>query len=197
MVSLRLVRPDDAAGARDIYAPFVTDSAVSFESAAPSVAEMRRRIESKTARYPWLVCVENDAVLGYAYAGQHRGRDAYRWSVDVSVYVAETARRGGVATGLYVALFEALRAQGYVNAYAGTALPNAASTGFHESMGFEPVGIYEQVGYKCGEWRDVKWWVKRLADRHPDPAEPVPIAEILGGQPWDDALAAGEGRIGV
>lgn len=241
MRSIRLATPGDAADIQAIYAPYVTDSAVSFEEVAPSTADVRRRIASKVDEFPWLVCVEpveteaemeakaeveagaeveaeletrveaendhqvdeersnggaaGERVVGYAYASQHRSRLAYRWSVDVSVYVVEGVRRGGVATGLYTALFDVLRAQGFVNAYAGTALPNPASVGFHDAMGFESVGTYEEVGYKHGAWRDVQWWVKRLAARDADPAEPVPVGEIRGSEAWKSALAAGEARL--
>lgn len=196
---LRLATRDDAADVQGIYAPYVTDSAVSFEQTAPNVAEMADRIDHTTEQYPWLVCVpdagddaETGRVVGYAYASQHRSRAAYRWSVDVSVYVAESVRRGGVATALYTALCEVLRAQNYVNAYAGTALPNPASTGFHAAMGFETVGTYAEVGFKNGAWRDVQWWVKRLQERPASPAEPVPVDAVVGSDAWERAVAAGE-----
>lgn len=203
MVQLRLAKAGDASRIRDIYDPYVTASAVSFEEKAPTTDEVRHRIESKTEQYPWLVCVDETRdgddgageIIGYAYASKHRGRAAYRWAVDVSVYVTTDARRGGVATGLYTALFEALRAQHYVNAYAGTALPNPASTGFHAAMGFEPIGTYEEVGYKHGEWHDVKWWVKRLGPRESNPAQPIPVVEIHDTAAWEAALSAGEERI--
>lgn len=195
MVRIRLAGPPDAEAVRDIYAPYVAETPVSFEEDLPDVEEVCRRIETTTERYPWLVCVSDDAVVGYAYAGQHRSRAAYRWSVDVSVYVAEPVRRKGVATGLYTALFEALRAQRYVNAYAATALPNPASTGFHAAMGFEPVGTYEEVGYTQDDWHDVQWWVRRLAERESDPAEPIPVTENIGSSEWADALVTGEDLI--
>lgn len=202
-MSLRLARPDDADGVRDIYAPFVAETAVSFEESVPGVDAIADRIESTVEQYPWLVCVAEDAeshddpesILGYAYAGAHRNRAAYRWSVDTSVYVAESARRQNVATGLYTALFEVLRAQNYVNAYAGTTLPNPGSVGFHTAMGFEPVGTYEAVGYKDGEWHDVQWLVRRLRNRPANPEEPLPVGEIVGTDASESALGAGEDRL--
>ncbi|WP_435177238.1 GNAT family N-acetyltransferase [Halorussus sp. AFM4] len=136
-------------------------------------------------------------IAGYAYAGRHRKRDGYRWSVDVSVYVAERHRRKGVARGLYQSLFEVLRLQGFHNAYAGIALPNEASVGLHESLGFEPVGVYESVGYKRGAWRDVGWWQLALRDRSERPAshppdEPRPLPEVLGTPAFETAVSAGE-----
>lgn len=194
MPRVRLARTDDAAAVREIYAPYVAETPVSFEEDPPDVEEVRRRITATTEWYPWLVCVDDEAVVGYAYAGQHRSRAAYRWSVDVSVYVAASARRAGVATGLYTALFDALVAQNYVNAYAGTALPNPGSTGFHAAMGFEPVGTYEAVGYKHGAWHDVQWWVRRLRERPAAPEEPIPVTDLLDTPAWESALEAGAGR---
>ena len=196
MAHLRLARPDDAPAIRRIYAPSATESAVSFEETAPTEAEVRDRIETTTERYPWLVCVD-DEVVGYAYAGRHRKRSAYRWSVDVSVYVAERARRAGVATGLYTALFDVLRTQGYVNAHAGTKLPNPGSVGLHAAVGFEPVGTYEGVGYKRGAWHDVRRWAKRLRERPDDPEEPSAVDAVRGTAAWSEALENGASRVSL
>lgn len=106
-----------------IYAPFVASTAVSFEVVPPTPDEMGGRIREMTAIRPWLVCEHNGMVLGYAYASSHRERVAYQWSVDVSVYVREEARRSGVGTALYTSLFEMLILQGFYNAYAGITLP--------------------------------------------------------------------------
>ena len=203
-VRIRLAEARDAPAIRDVYAPAVTDSAISFEETPPSEAEMRERIADTLPEHPWLVCEREPAadeangegreVAGYAYTGQHRKRAAYRWSTDVSVYVAENHRRAGVARGLYESLFALLRLQGFVNAYAGIALPNDASVALHESFGFEPVGVYESVGYKRGAWRDVGWWQKRLRDRPDDPEEPRSLADVEASESerFETALAAGE-----
>ena len=96
-------------------------------------------------------------MVGYAYAGRHRSREAYQWSVEVSVYVAENQHRRGVGRALYTSLVECLRLQGFFHAYAGITLPNPASVGLHESLGFQPVGVYKDVGYKLGQWHTVGW----------------------------------------
>ena len=101
-------------------------------------------------------------VVGYAYASEHRTRAAYRTSVDVAVYVALGAQRGGVARSLYSRLLPAAASLGYHAAFAGIALPNEASVGLHEAMGFEPVGIYREVGRKFDAWHDVGWWQRLL-----------------------------------
>jgi L-amino acid N-acyltransferase YncA len=177
MPTLRPATADDAPGIARIYAPFVSESVVSFESVAPTAEEIESRIATNTERYPWLVCALDETV-GYAYATSHRERGAYRWSVDVSVYVDPDHHRCGIARALYTALFALSREQGLFNAYAGIALPNPASTGFHESMGFEPVGTYHGVGYKRGNWHDVRWYEKTLGDRPVDPDPPVAFPNL-------------------
>ena len=154
--------PADALSIQTIYAPFVTNTIISFEETAPTVAEMRQRIESIRGHYPCLVAEERGEVIGYAYASQHRTRAAYRHSVDVTVYVAEGAQRRGVGRALYGELLQAAVTLGYHAAFAGIALPNDASVGLHEAVGFTPVGVYREVGYKFGKWHDVGWWQRLL-----------------------------------
>lgn len=166
-MQIRLATTDDAAAIAAIYAPFVTNSIISFEVDAPDTAEMAARIDHKLPRFPWLVAEMGGTVVGYAYAGPHRERAAYAWSVEVSVYVADTARRRGVARRLYETLFGLLRRQGFRTAYAGITLPNPASLGFHEAMGFTPVGVYRNVGWKQGRWHDVGWWELPLGNDGP------------------------------
>jgi L-amino acid N-acyltransferase YncA len=119
-------------------------------------------------------------------------RSAYRWSVDTSVYVDESFRQGGVGRGLYASLFAILAAQGYFNAYAGIALPNAASVGLHEAVGFRKIGVYQRVGYKFGEWRDVGWWQLELKAHEQSPAEPLVVEAVRARPGWDALLALGE-----
>ncbi len=157
-VGIRPVTLADAAQIQQIYAPFVRDTAVSFEDAVPSVDEMATRIDRTIATHPFYVAECEGEVLGYAYAGEHRSRAAYRYSVDVTAYVHPTAQRRGVGRRLYGALFEALSGAGFHRAYAGVALPNDASIGLHKAVGFELVGIYRDVGSKFGRWHDVAWW---------------------------------------
>lgn len=159
---VREATPADAPEIQAIYAPFVSDTAISFEEIVPDAAEMGRRIAAILPHYPYLVAEEAGAVIGYAYASQHRTRAAYRWSVDVTIYLAERARGRGVGRALYTPLLAAAAARGYHAAFAGIALPNAASVGLHEAMGFTPVGIYREVGYKFGRWHDVGWWQRLL-----------------------------------
>jgi phosphinothricin acetyltransferase len=161
-----------------IYAPAVNGSVISFELTAPDAAEMGRRIQETLKRWPWLVYEADGKVLGYAYACAHRARAAYDWSVEVSVYVAPDAHRRGIGRALYAELFAILKKQGYVNAYAGVALPNIPSVALHEALGFRPVGVYRRVGYKLGAWHDVAWGHLALQDPLPDPRPPVDFCAL-------------------
>lgn len=192
--TLRLASADDAAQIAAIYAPLVTDTAITFEIDAPTVDETRQRIVGTSMRLPYLVAEDAGHVLGFAYAGRHRTRAAYAWSSDVSVYVASGTRRAGIGRGLYTALLELLTVQGYANAFAGIALPNDASIGLHRAAGFEPVGVYRSVGYKLGTWWDVAWWQRRLPAAASTPPPPVALVEV-DGRRLDHALAAGASRI--
>lgn len=189
---IRLAAEDDAGAVRAIYAPFCAEgSHVSFEVEVPSEGEIRRRIGATLGRHPWLVAEEGGQILGYAYAGPHRERAAYRWSVDVSVYIGDGRRRSGVGRGLYRSLFEILRLQGFVHAYAGATLPNEGSVGLHRAMGFEEVGVYRRVGFKAGAWRDVIWWSLALREPPESPAEPLCLDEARRLDGWSEALASG------
>jgi len=188
-IGLRPAEQRDAEAIAGIYAPIVRDTAISFETEPPSAAAMAERIENTLQQRPWLVATDGDEVLGYAYASEHRQRAAYRWSVDVTAYIAGAARRRGVGRRLYGALIPILRAQGFRSAFAGIALPNDASVGLHEAVGFEALGIYRDVGFKLGAWRDVGWWSLRLADGAAQPLEPMNFRELRETSGFDDLLA--------
>ncbi len=176
---IRLAKAADAEGMLAIYAPIVRETTISFELEAPTVAEMMARIESTSARFPWLVCEADEAIAGYAYASRHRERAAYQWSVDVSVYVAAEWRGKRVGHGLYEALLAVLEDLGYYTAMAGIALPNPASVRLHELMGFRPIGIYHNVGYKLGAWRDVGWWERPLREYKDNPEPPRKMSDYM------------------
>jgi phosphinothricin acetyltransferase len=192
MLKLRDATEDDAAGVAAVYAPYCLTTPISFEVEAPSVEEIRVRIEKVLPMYPWLVCEMDGRVVGYAYASRHRERAAYRWGVDVAVYLDGGCHRRGLGRALYSALFPMLVAQGLYTAYAGVTLPNVASVGLHKAMGFEPVGVYRGAGYKSGKWHDVIWLEKMLQPFSPTPGEPIPAAKLRGSAVWLDALRQGE-----
>lgn len=193
---IRLAEPADAEQIQRIYAPFCTDSAVSFEVQPPSVEELQARITKVLARYPWLVCERAGEVLGYVYAGQHHERAAYLWSVVTTVYIRQDLRRSGIGAGLYTSLFRILRLQGFCNAVAGVTLPNPASLGLHRRLGFETVGIYRQIGYKAGSWHDVEYMQLRLSDDQP-PQPPCWLPEAVRQPWWNEALGSGLAHVRV
>jgi L-amino acid N-acyltransferase YncA len=154
------VRPailTDAAAIRAIYAPIVEHTAISFEETVPTEAEMAQRIADYSASHAFLVAERDGRVVGYAYGSTHRARAAYRFSVEVTAYVADEARGSGVGKVLYGELLPTLNAKGFHAAFAGVALPNPASIALHRSAGFEPLGVFREVGFKLGHWHDVAW----------------------------------------
>jgi L-amino acid N-acyltransferase YncA len=192
MPQLREATQDDAAAIAAVYAPYCRTTPISFEIEAPSAEEIRERIAEVLPLYPWLVCEIEGRVVGYAYAARHRERAAYRWGVDVAVYLDGACHRRGIGRALYSALLQMLVAQGYYTAYAGVTLPNEASVGLHRAMGFEPVGVYHRVGYKMGAWHDVIWLEKFLQPQQGEPSEPIPASELRGSPNWTAALRDGE-----
>ena len=179
-MNVRLADPDrDADAVAAIYRPAVESSIASFEEMAPSGVEMAARMRTILAWTPWLVAVEDDEVIGYAYAGRHREREGYRWSVDISVYVAAAHHGRGVGRALYEELLSLLRRQRFVNACAGVALPNPASVALHEAIGMRRVALYERIGWKFGAWHDVAWYGMRLTEAAGPPLEPIPLPDLL------------------
>lgn len=163
----------DAAACAAIYAPHVEGSAVSFEERAPDATELAARIERYGQSHAWLIAERGGEVIGYAYATAFNERPAYRWSASVSVYVSDGARGQGVGRALYEALFGRLRQRGFRTACAGVTLPNEASVGLHEVLGFEPTGVNREIGWKEGAWRDVGWFQLELTPA-PDGPPPEP-----------------------
>jgi L-amino acid N-acyltransferase YncA len=166
----------DAAACAAIYAPSVEHGIASFEERAPTAEQMGARIQTTSAGWPWLVAELDGAVAGYAYGSGHHTRPAYRWAADVSVYVDAAHHRRGVARALYVELLARLSDQGFYEVCAGISLPNPASVALHESLGFRPVGVYREIGFKFGRWWDVGWWQRTLRARQRGqlPREPRP-----------------------
>jgi L-amino acid N-acyltransferase YncA len=173
------VRVRDADAGRDaqacaaIYAPYVTDSVISFEDQVPSTLEMRRRI---AGAHVWLLAEIDDRPVGYAYGSTHRERSAYRWAADVAIYIDRDHHRAGLGRALYTRLFERLRDLGLWTVCAGITQPNDASNGLHLAMGFLLVGTYRRIGWKQGAWHDVSWF---QLDLHP--GEPGPPPELRPG----------------
>jgi len=162
-LAIRQALISDAEAIQAIYAPIVENTPISFEEMPPSADEMASRITATIEHgYPYLVADQDGDAVAYAYAGQHRARAAYRWSVDVTIYVAEAARGAGIGKALYEELLQQLRQAEFHAAFAGIALPNPGSVALHEAVGFTHVGTYQEVGFKFGRWHDVGWWQRIL-----------------------------------
>ena len=144
-----------------IYAPIVRETHVSFELETPSIAEIRRRIEASAV--PWLVREgSGGSIVGFASAGPFRSREAYRWTAETSVHVAESARRRGLGRALLEAILEQLGSASYRSAVGVVALPNAASEGLLSVLGFRRVGVLREAGFKLDRWWDVALWQRHL-----------------------------------
>ena len=169
MTAIRVANLADAEEIARIYRPYVCDSVISFELEPPSAEVVAERMATEGGAYPWFVAAGPEGLLGYAYGGRHRSRPAYRFSVEVSVYLDETARGQGLGRQLMTALLEELASRGFKTALAGTTLPNPASIALFTSLGFEEIGVFHRVGFKFDGWHDVSWWEKRLRDDQNQP----------------------------
>jgi phosphinothricin acetyltransferase len=170
-MAIRDASERDADACAAIYAPYVTDTAITFESDPPAPADMARRIATALATHAWVVLTDTGRVVGYAYGSQHKTRPAYRWSCEVSVYLEPARRRTGGGRALYTALFARLAGRGFRTAVAGMTLPNEASVGLHRALGFEPVGTYRRIGWKHGTWHDVAWAQRTITTDGDPPTE--------------------------
>lgn len=153
----------------DIYNHYIQHTTITFEETPLSALEMRDRIDACTQKYPWLVCEVDGQVMGYAYATAWKARAAYRHTVEATVYVREGCAGQGIGKALYTALLAALFEQGCHVVLGCIALPNAASVGLHEHMGFKQVAHFPEVGRKFEQWLDVGYW-QITASPYPTPS---------------------------
>lgn len=178
LYSIRYAGLDDAEEMLALYAPYVTDTTVSSEYVPPSYEEYCDRIRTYTAKMPWLCCEYNGEIVGYAYASPHRKRAGYQWSCETSIYTKMGWQRRGIAAALYTALGELLEHQGYYSIYVGITSPNPKSFAFHQAMGFEKMGAYQNSMFKFGQWRDVYWMGKSLRHHAGVPKPTIPFPEM-------------------
>ena len=161
-MEIRLAKPSDARSLLDIYAPYVENTAITFEYEVPTVEDFTTRIEKTLEKYPYLVAEEGDVVVGYAYASTYYARAAYDWAVELSVYVSQDARGQGVGTEFYDALEDLLEQMGYIHFLACISLPNEASLALHRKRGYQQVAHFPKIGYKFNRWHDIVWLQKSL-----------------------------------
>lgn len=184
-MKIRTALPEDAKALLDIYAPYVRDTAITFEYDVPEETEFRKRILQTLKEYPYLVAEENGEILGYAYASRFHGREAYRHVAEVSVYVKEGCHRKHIGSALYTELEKLLLRQNVFLLYACVTVPDREdphvtdrSLLFHEKLGYKPVGKHELCGYKFGAWYSVMWLEKLLCTRPDKPSPFLPFSSL-------------------
>jgi phosphinothricin acetyltransferase len=184
-ITIRIAKESDIKEILAIYAPYVTETAITFEYTVPTLDEFRERMRKTLMKYPYLVAVQEAEILGYAYASEFKNRAAYDWAVETTIYVKQESRKSGVGKKLYLALEEVLKQQHICNIYACIAYPNPGSIGFHEHLGYQTIGHFSKCGYKFETWYDMIWMEKMIAehDQHPEPFKP--ITEL---REWDSLL---------
>ena len=167
---IRFANFADARAIAAIYAHYVHKTAITFVAEAPTAADFVSRISDP--RYPFLVAVVNDRVVGFAYASMFRTKAAYRWDVEVSIYLAPGIEGEGIGSELMEELLAAVEKQGYINVYSCITMPNDRSVNLHKKFGFEEIGRFRRAGFKMGQWHDVIWMGKNLYIPEGDPEEP-------------------------
>ncbi|MCR5754566.1 MAG: GNAT family N-acetyltransferase [Acetatifactor sp.] len=171
-MEIRTAKTEDAPAILAIYAPYVEQTVITFEYDVPSLKEFENRIRTTLQKYPYLVAQQDGEILGYAYASAFKGRAAYDWSVETSIYVRMDSRHGGIGQALYSALEEALTAQHICNVCACITYPNPASVRFHEHFGYKPAAHFHASGFKFNAWHDMIWMEKELC---PHTVPPMPF----------------------
>ncbi|MDO4454476.1 MAG: GNAT family N-acetyltransferase [Eubacteriales bacterium] len=169
---IRAAQKKDLQAMLGIYAPYVENTAVTFEYDIPSIEEFENRFQKITDFFPWLVYEEDSKVLGYAYAGTFHERKAFQWDAELSIYLSEEAHRRGIGKKLYSELFSILEEQGIYTLYAHITYPNDDSIAFHKAMGFQKIAHFPKTGYKMGKWRDTIFMEKHLKELPDFPQQP-------------------------
>jgi len=176
--NIRQATVDDAAALAGIYAPYVTDTVISFELIPPTPAEFAERIRALLGLYPYLVLETEGRIAGYAYAARHMARAAYQWNAELSVYIHRDFTGQGFGSVLYQALMDLSGAMGLINLYGCVATPNPASEKLHARLGFTLVGVFPRTGFKFGRWHDVSWFGTSLAAPGADLAPPLSFKDV-------------------
>lgn len=177
-IIIRMAKESDAEKILDIYAPYVRDTAITFEYTVPTLEEFRERVNKTLIKYPYLVAVQEEEILGYAYVSEFKNRAAYDWAVEMTIYVNQETRKSGVGKKLYLALEGILKRQNICNLYACIAYPNPGSIGFHEHLGYQTIGHFSKCGYKFETWYDMIWMEKMIGEHSINPEPFIAITEL-------------------
>ncbi len=192
----RVAKTEDAADLLSVYAPYVRETAITFEYDVPTIPEFSARVRETLIRFPYLVAERDGHIVGYAYAGAFHPRRAYAWCAEISVYLSQKARGGGLGKSLVSQLEFLLKRQGFCNAYACVAVPRGAdsyldtnSLDFHTHIGYETIGRFHRCGLKFGRWYDMVW-MEKILQTEETPTEPVSfptpdLAGRLNGVSWE------------
>lgn len=178
-IVIRMASQADAEEILAIYAPYVTQTAITFEYEIPLIEEFRGRMRNTLAKYPYLVAEAEGEILGYAYASAFKGRPAYDWSVETSIYVKQDRHGMGIGKSLYAALEDWLKRQHIINVNACIAYPNPESEKFHEKLGYKTVAHFTKCGYKMGCWYDMIWMEKMLGEHPKEPEKVIPVSQLI------------------
>lgn len=185
---IRLIKETDIIAVWDIYNHYVEHTIITFEYEKPSLEEYTRRVNENTEKYPWLVCLYEKEVIGFAYGSTHRYRTAYQWSPESTIYLHPDYHTKGIGRILYKTLFSLLTLQGYYNVFAGVALPNEKSVGFHRALGFEEIGVFKKIGYKHGNWHDTHWFQLTLNNHQSNPTMTKKVEEIISTKEFSSII---------
>jgi len=177
-IIIRMATKSDAKEILAIYAPYVRDTAITFEYDIPGIDDFKGRITHTLEKYPYLVAVLENRVVGYAYASTFKGRTAYDWSVEMTVYVNQNSKVNGIGKKLYLSLEKILKKQNIINMYACISYPNPESVEFHKHMGYKTVGYFTKCGYKLGNWYDMIWMEKMIGEHQDSPNKVIPISQL-------------------
>lgn len=196
--TIRLAEKQDVPGILEIYAPFILDTAVTFEESVPEEESFWERIQGIMAELPFLVCEINGRIAGYAYASGYRSRASYRWTKEVSVYIHPDFQRKKVAHALYTSLNEMVRYQGIADLLAIITMPNEPSVAFHEYFGYRKCAEFSKVGYKMGQWQNVGWFELFLQDESKPPREQIlRLEEIIHLPIFNEAIQKGLDKLKI
>ena len=186
--TIRVARIEDAEELLAIYAPYVEETAISFEYSVPSLEEFQGRMRNILQKYPYLVAERDGEIVGYTYASAFKQRAAYDWDVETTIYVKQDDRKTGVGRQLYAALDEALSCQNILNLNACIGYPETEdeyltknSVQFHEHLGFHLVGEFKKCGYKFNRWYNMVWMEKHIGDHVENPCSVRTFDEIKEG----------------